>query len=146
MAKRNRSDDRPRIGQIVTFLLFSVIGFTMLAMFAWSQLCGVPARVTILHCDHRTSVFERSYPNCVGTPSGAPADQEMSVQGAGVGDEGHDVKVHITGSGATAEATKDGWSWQAVMGFILGVGCGYMTIRAVVRRIRAAPAVSSEST
>ena len=66
----------------------------------------------------------------------------MKVYGAGFGDVGHDIDVHIWAGFAVKDG---GWVWQPVYFFGFSVLVGFIAIRWVVRRLRRAPNVTAES-
>jgi hypothetical protein len=142
MAKRNRSEGRPSIGQILGYLLATLVLFAIVTLYVGGQLIGDPARMTIDRCD---DTFRHGY-KCYGHPSGGPSDQiPWLVVNAGPGDVGHDVNVHTNMiRGPSDTATKDGWSWSLFILFSIGVASACATIRAIVRRVRSGPTVTAE--
>ena len=72
----------------------------------------------------------------------APDQGSMKVYGAGFGDVGHDIDVHIWAGFAVKDG---GWVWQPVYFFGFSVLVGFIAIRWVVRRLRRAPNVTAES-
>jgi hypothetical protein len=126
------------IGLFGAALVFFAIG----TFLVWNQQSGVPARVTVESCSGSSPTGHTrgprsvaNLPTCYGRPSGAPDQPLMKIWNGWWGDAGHDINVHILGSGNTATVTKDSW-WQPLTA--LGIGCmfGAGAVSGIVRRRR----------
>jgi hypothetical protein len=142
---RRRGRSTIHIGLLGGALVFFAIGTFLL----WNQHSGVPARMTVESCTaSKTGTLHSHgdvvFPLCYGRPSGAPDQPFTDIWGAWWRDAGHDINVHILGSGTGATAIKDSW-WQPLTGLAIGCVLGVGGVRAIVRRLRRAPPVTAES-
>ena len=68
----------------------------------------------------------------------------MEIENGWWGDEGHDVNVHILGSGSDALVIKDSW-----FQLLISLGFGFLglvlAVSGVVDRLRGAPLETTES-
>jgi len=126
------------IGSFGAAIVFFAIG----TFLVWNQHSGVRAHLTVESCNgssptgHSNGPFSIArLPNCYGRPSGAPDQPLMKIWNGWWGDEGHEINVHLLGSGKTATAIKDSW-WQPLTA--LGIGCifGVLAVIGIVRRLR----------
>lgn len=134
---RNRRGGRPSIGRILAFFFFAVVFSFMGTGPVWTEHFGARTRMTV-ECSHSSSRLPLptswTGADCWGSSS-AGVQGPLKVYGAGFGDVGHDIDVHIL----AGVAVKDGsspWAFVYFLGF--GLLSGFIAIRLVVRRLRPA--------
>jgi hypothetical protein len=136
----------------MSLLVFAFLGFALGTFLLWNQHFGVPAHMTVESCGgsslHRhgrsSPLSDLINPVCHGRMSGAPNQPVMTILEASRGDVGHDINVHIFGSGNWATAYKDTW-WHPLIP--LGIGCalGAGAVWNIASRRRRDPTQTTET-
>ena len=128
-----------RIGTIVFLTVLALLPLAWGSFILWGQLSGVPGRMTVEECSSNGTFLDLFTPDCYGQLIGAPATPQ--IWNGWWGDKGHDINVHLHGSGMDTTAFKDSWL-QPLIWLGLGFLLAFYGIWAMVRP---APPLTAEN-